>query len=135
MKLYSVLLSPFAARVWLSIYRKGLNIEVVPPPEGVIKGDAYLTLNPMGQILTLVLDSGIAIPESATILEYLEDVFPTLFVCAGAIALLFSSLWALLLLLLLTIVQIGIVRREEVYLEHKFGDKYLYYKASVRCWV
>ena len=77
MKLYSAPLSPFAARVRLSIYRKGLPIEIVPPPEGGIKSDAYLALNPMGQIPTLVLDSGVAIPESATILEYLEDVFPT----------------------------------------------------------
>ena len=77
MKLYSASLSPFAARVRLSIYRKGLPIEIVPPPEGGIKGDAYLALNPMGQIPTLVLESGVAIPESATILEYLEDVFPT----------------------------------------------------------
>jgi protein-S-isoprenylcysteine O-methyltransferase Ste14 len=49
---------------------------------------------------------------------------------------LFSALWALLLLLpLLVIVQIGIVQREEIYLERKFGDEYLHYKASVRRWV
>lgn len=77
MKLYSLPLSPFAARVRLSIYRKGLNIEIVPPPEGGIKGDAYLALNPMGQVPTLVMESGFTIPESATILEYLEDVFPS----------------------------------------------------------
>ena len=77
MKLYSLPLSPFAARVRLSIYRKGLNIEIVPPPEGGVKGDAYLALNPMGQVPTLVMDSGFTIPESATILEYLEDVFPS----------------------------------------------------------
>ncbi|WP_373545599.1 glutathione S-transferase family protein [Chamaesiphon sp.] len=76
MKLYSVPLSPFAARVRLSIYRKDLPIEIVPPPAGGIKSDMYLALNPMGQIPTLVLDSGVAVPESATILEYLEDVFP-----------------------------------------------------------
>jgi len=76
MKLYSAPISPFAARVRLSIYRKGLNIEILPP-EGGLKSDAYLALNPMGQIPTLVLDSGVAIPESATILEYLEDIFPT----------------------------------------------------------
>jgi protein-S-isoprenylcysteine O-methyltransferase Ste14 len=53
-----------------------------------------------------------------------------------AIALLLGSLWALLLLLpLFAIVQIGIIRREEVYLERKFGDEYLRYKASVRRWV
>ena len=52
------------------------------------------------------------------------------------ITLLFNALWALLLLLpLLVIVQIGIVQREEIYLERKFGDEYLSYKAQVRRWV
>ncbi len=76
MKLYSAPISPFAARVRLSIYRKNLDIAIVPPPDGGLKGDAYLALNPMGQVPTLVLDDGFAIPESATILEYLEDRFP-----------------------------------------------------------
>jgi len=77
MKLYSVPISPFAARVRLSIYRKGLNIDIVLPPAGGLKSNDYLALNPMGQIPTLVLDSGFALPESATIVEYLEDIFPT----------------------------------------------------------
>lgn len=78
MKLYSIPLSPFASRVRLSIYRKGItDIEIVPPPEGGLKTEAFLALNPMGRVPTLVLDSGMAIAESAAILEYLEDVFPT----------------------------------------------------------
>ena len=77
MKLFNFALSPFAARVRLSIYRKGLDIEIVPPPEGGLTSDAFLALNPMGRVPTLVLDSGAAIPESAAILEYLEDMFPT----------------------------------------------------------
>ena len=52
------------------------------------------------------------------------------------IALLFNALWALLILLpLVVIVQNGVIKREERYLERKFGDEYLRYKASVRRWV
>ena len=52
------------------------------------------------------------------------------------IALLFNALWALLLLLpLVVVVQIGVIKREEHYLEQKFGDEYLRYKARVRRWV
>jgi len=76
MKLYSLALSPFAARVRLAIYRKGLDIDIVTPPEGGTRGDAYLALNPLGQVPALELDNGFVLPESATILEYLEDVFP-----------------------------------------------------------
>ncbi len=52
------------------------------------------------------------------------------------ISLLLNALWALLLLLpLLVMVQIGVIQREEVYLERKFGDEYLRYKAQVRRWI
>jgi glutathione S-transferase len=76
MKLYSVGLSPFAARVRASIYVKGLDIEIVAPPEAGTKSPEYLALNPMGKIPVLVLDDGTTLPESETIVEYLEDVFP-----------------------------------------------------------
>ena len=53
-----------------------------------------------------------------------------------SISLLFNALWALLLLLpLIVVVQNGVIKREERYLEQKFGDEYLRYKASVRRWV
>jgi len=52
------------------------------------------------------------------------------------IALLFNTPWALLLLLpLIAVVQNGVIKREERYLEQKFGEEYLRYKASVRRWV
>ncbi len=77
MKLYNFDLSPFAARVRLSIYAKGLAADVVPPPETGIKGDEFLAMNPMGKVPVLVLESGLTLPESETILEYLEDAYPT----------------------------------------------------------
>lgn len=51
-------------------------------------------------------------------------------------ALMGNALWSLLLLLpLLVVVQIGVIEREEHYLERKFGDEYLRYKARVRRWL
>ena len=77
MRLYSVGRSPYAARVRAVIDFKGLAVEIAPPPEGGIKGDLYLALNPMGRLPTLELDDGSTLPESEVIVEYLEQVFPT----------------------------------------------------------
>jgi glutathione S-transferase len=76
MKLYSASLSPFAARPRLAIYAKGLDIEILEPPGGA-GSDAYKAVNPIGKVPALVLDDGTVIPESDTIVEYLEDRFPT----------------------------------------------------------
>lgn len=76
MKLYSVDLSPYAARARISIYAKKLPVEIVAPPAGGIKSAEYRALNPMGRIPVLVLDDGVSIPESETIVEYLEDAYP-----------------------------------------------------------
>lgn len=74
MKLYSANLSPFAARARMAIYAKGLDVEITPPP-GELKSMEYLAINPLGKIPCL--DTGEAkIPESETILEYIEDKFP-----------------------------------------------------------
>ena len=52
------------------------------------------------------------------------------------IALLFNALWPLVLLLpMLVILDWGVVRREERYLEAKFGESYREYRARVRRWV
>ncbi len=76
MKLYSVALSPNAARVRIAIYRKGLDIEVAPPPGEGLKDPAYLAINPLGQIPALELAEGRVLTESLAILEYLEERFP-----------------------------------------------------------
>jgi len=47
-----------------------------------------------------------------------------------------NSLWILLLMVpVLVVVDQGIIKREEQYLEQKFGDEYLRYKSKVRRWV
>ena len=47
-----------------------------------------------------------------------------------------GSLWAILLMVpLLWVINVGVIVREERYLERKFGDAYRTYKARVRRWV
>jgi glutathione S-transferase len=76
MKLYSLDLSPFAARVRAAIYAKNLPIQIVAPPEGGMKSPEYLAINPMGRVPVLVGEDGFTLPESDTIVEYLADAFP-----------------------------------------------------------
>ena len=52
------------------------------------------------------------------------------------LSLLFAWGWALLLLVpVLVILQLAVIRREEAYLERKFGASYLRYRESVRRWL
>ncbi len=47
-----------------------------------------------------------------------------------------DNLWVLVLLVpLLAVVRTGVIAREERYLEEKFGEAYLRYKAKVRRWL
>jgi protein-S-isoprenylcysteine O-methyltransferase Ste14 len=52
------------------------------------------------------------------------------------IAFLINSLWICLLVVpAVAILQIGVIRREEYYLEQKFGEDYRRYRAVVRRWI
>ena len=47
-----------------------------------------------------------------------------------------GSVWPVIFLVpLLFLMQVGVVEREEAYLERKFGQEYLDYKARVRRWL
>ncbi len=47
-----------------------------------------------------------------------------------------NSLWSLLFLIpVLIVVNAGVIKREEKYLEEKFGEEYLQYKSKVRRWL
>lgn len=76
MQLVSLPASPFAARVRIASYAKGLDIEMTPPPENWPKSASFLRLNPVGRVPVLITDDGEAIQESSVILEYLEERFP-----------------------------------------------------------
>jgi len=54
----------------------------------------------------------------------------------SGIASLANALWAILLLpVALLVIHRGVIEREERYLEGKFGEEYLRYKAQVRRWI
>ena len=77
MKLYQSDLSPFASRVRIAMYAKGLegkSIEILSPPGG--QGSAeFKAINPTGKIP--VLDTGKRmLPESEVICAYIDEVFP-----------------------------------------------------------
>jgi len=56
-------------------------------------------------------------------------------VYTGITALSNALLAAMLLPLVLAVMRRGVIEREERYLERKFGDEYLAYKARVRRWL
>jgi glutathione S-transferase len=75
MDLYSREISPFSARVRVSVLAKQLPVRIIDGPD--VASDAFGALNPLRRVPVLVLDDGTAIAESETIVEYLEDAFPS----------------------------------------------------------
>jgi glutathione S-transferase len=75
-RLYSSPISPFAARVRAALYFKGLPFDDLGVPTEGLKSSQFLAMNPMGRIPVLLLDDDTVIPESETILQYLEDEHP-----------------------------------------------------------
>jgi len=54
----------------------------------------------------------------------------------ASVGFLFNSLWALIMIVpAVIVVHFGVIKREERYLEAKFGDEYLAYKMAVRRWI
>lgn len=65
-----------------------------------------------------------------------NPIYIALALAYAGIAVAADGLWAMALLApTLVVVHHGVIAREERYLEGKFGDEYLRYKASVRRWL
>lgn len=75
MTLYQSDLSPFAARVRIQIRAKGIEGVAIEKAPGGTGSAEFRALNPTGKIPALLVD-GVAIAESLTICDYLEDRFP-----------------------------------------------------------
>ncbi|MGA1370709.1 MAG: glutathione S-transferase family protein [Pseudomonadales bacterium] len=76
MTFYQSDLSPFAARVRIQMRAKGIEDIAIEKPPGGTGSTEFRALNPTGKIPVLVVD-GVAIAESLTICDYLEDQFPS----------------------------------------------------------
>ncbi len=73
MKLYDAARCPYCARVRLALAEKAVAYETVEVDLGSRPSWLY-ELNPLGKVP--VLDDGFPLPESAVVLEYLEERFP-----------------------------------------------------------
>ena len=71
-KLYNLDHSPYATRVRMQIYKKGLDLEILPAP-AALRTPEFMARFPMGKIPVLELDDGRQVPDSWVIMEYLED--------------------------------------------------------------
>lgn len=74
MQLYNFYVSPFAARVRIAIYGKGLDVEIMSPPGG-LRSAEYKSHVPTSRVPALAVD-GTTIVESGVICEYLEERYP-----------------------------------------------------------
>lgn len=99
-----------ATLAFRAMRRAGTNVDPTQPTTAlVVEGPFKLTRNPLYLSLAL-LYSGITI--------------------------LVNTLWAALLLpVILVVMRKGVIDREERYLERKFGEQYIRYKASVHRWI
>ena len=65
-------------RVIIYLAEKGINVPryELDYANGEHRSPTYLSVNPSGRAPTLVIDSGLAITDSAAIVEYLEERYP-----------------------------------------------------------
>lgn len=76
MQLYNSPKSPFGARVVIAARVKGVDYEWLPIMGAELRAPAFRKVNPIGKIPVLLVEGEPVLPESETILRYLEDRFP-----------------------------------------------------------
>lgn len=105
--LIGIILGTWAVKTFIN---EGTNIDIHKPALKIIeKGPYKITRNPMYLSLTIFYFS---------------------------IAFFSNAAWIILIWPIpLLIIQLGVIKREERYLEKKFGSKYLTYKKKVRRWI
>jgi protein-S-isoprenylcysteine O-methyltransferase Ste14 len=65
-----------------------------------------------------------------------NPIYLGMFLGLVGLAVAFNNLWLLMMLVpFALVIRYGVVAREEVYLERKFGDVYLGYRSRVRRWL
>ncbi|HTR17522.1 MAG TPA: glutathione S-transferase family protein [Acetobacteraceae bacterium] len=73
--LYHLPLSPYARKVRLALAEKRIPFELKAEEVWKRRPD-YLEMNPAGTVPTLVEETGLVIPDSNVICEYLEEAYP-----------------------------------------------------------
>ena len=80
LKLYTHAISPFAARVLITLRAKEIPFEDLGTPEERWelgrKSPEYLALNPMGKVPVMMLADGTPMAESEAIITYLDEAYP-----------------------------------------------------------
>lgn len=107
-----VFLAGLALLIWAAttFRRAGTQIQTIQPTTTIVDEGPYrFTCNP---------------------------IYVGMFLGLTGLAVAFDSLWLIILLVpFYLVIRYGVVAREEAYLERKFGDVYLAYKARVGRWL
>ena len=76
LKIYTSPTSPFGARVTIAARVKKIELQDLGIPAEGLKSPEFRRINPVSKAPVLILEDGTAIPESETIINYIEDRFP-----------------------------------------------------------
>ncbi|HEX5435803.1 MAG TPA: isoprenylcysteine carboxylmethyltransferase family protein [Gemmatimonadaceae bacterium] len=134
----------------LALHYVVLPLRIASPPTGLLLPLAGMALIILGLSLSIAVmrsfgRAGTPVPPSCPTTRFVSagpyrytrnpDYIGQTLLYTG-IALVTNSWWPLILLpLVLLVVHYGVVRREERYLEGKFGQEYRNYTARVRRWL